>query len=171
MTSAQYIKYLSDKFSNYFDIDDNYHVDGQQIDLYAKSNIRNEKYVLSKKAVIWSYENNEHCLVKLSEDSTSHTEIINFIELLKTSVSKIVIPSEDHMSSVITGIYISDTSFNDSDISLANKFKYSKLFSLGFKGWCDVRLVLVDLAKDQIYTNKKGREVKDFYFSILNNNN
>jgi len=170
MTNDQYLKYLADKFSNYFDIYYNYQIDGQQIDLYANSNIRNEKYILSKKAVIWSYENNEYCLVKSSEDSCCYEELVSFIEFLKSSVSKIVVPSEEHMSSVITGIYISQTGFNGKDIILANKFKYSKLFSLGFKGWCDVRLILVDLAKNQIYTNKKGREVKDFYFSILKNN-
>ena len=81
MTNIQYLNYLADKFSDYFDIHHNYHIDGQYIDLYAKSNIRNEKYVLSKKAVIWSYENNEYCLVKSSENSIFHEEINNFTDI------------------------------------------------------------------------------------------
>jgi hypothetical protein len=34
---------------------------------------------------------------------------------------------------------------------------------LGIKGWCDIRLILVDLKGKKLYSNKKGKEVLSAY--------
>jgi hypothetical protein len=46
---------------------------------------------------------------------------------------------------------------------LFRKFKYNKGFAFGFKGWADIRLVLVSLNEGFIATNKKGKEVIELY--------
>ena len=67
------------------------------------------------------------------------------------------------MSTFLTGVMVSEKGFSQEVIQNAQKFKYSKDFLFTLKGWCDIRLILVDLERNEIITNKKGREVKKNY--------
>ena len=48
-------------------------------------------------------------------------------------------------------------------IDAIKKFKYHKGFAFGFKGWVDIRLILVTMDDEYIVTNKKGKEVREVY--------
>ena len=91
-------------------------------------------------------------------------EIIN---TLTDSVESIVKPDKDHMSSTITLVIVTDNFIDNKDRDVITKiisnFKYNKGFAFGFKGWADIRLVLVSLNEGFIATNKKGKEVIELY--------
>lgn len=70
------------------------------------------------------------------------------------------------MSSIITGVIVTEK-IQEENIENIKKeveqFKYNKGFAFGFKGWADIRLILVSLNEGLIATNKKGKEVSSFY--------
>ncbi len=167
MNSLEYIGLLKYEFTDFFDIFENYKIDNYNIPILARSIIRNERYALSKKFVLDAYENYEYCFINYNEANVTTDQLSSFIELLKSSVKTIVKPNEEHMSTTINGIYITDTGFNQEVIEKVRKFKFRKNFTFGLKGWCDIALVLVDLNEYKVYTNKQGRSSKDFYLSIL----
>lgn len=167
MNSYEYINILRKKLTNYFDIEENFSINNYILPLVGKSTIRNERYAFSKKFVLDAYENFEYCFVNYKKEEVNKAEILDFINLLKSNIKTLVTPDEEHMSSTINGIYITDTGFNKETIKIAKKFKFRKNFFFGLRGWCDIAIILVDLNKEKVYTNKQGRQSKDFYLSIL----
>ena len=106
-------------------------------------------------------------IVKSKSEIVNTNDIINFTNFLKSLSEKIVTPSDEHMSTIINGIYIGDKGFSDEAIKVGKKFKSHKTFAFGFKGFCDIRLFLIDLAENKLYTNRDGKAMKSFYQPIL----
>ncbi|MCG8540232.1 MAG: hypothetical protein MJA82_09870 [Clostridia bacterium] len=143
-------------------MEEKYKYNKEEFDLFALSNIRNEKYMATKRIRIYAFENDEYCFMKyyksLNEDSLG-----KIIDILKISINDYIKPHDEHMSSTITGILAVDN-IEDSDIiKKVKKFHYQKSFALGFKGWVDVRLVLVDLNRKDVITSKRAKGVEKFY--------
>ena len=167
MDSIEYINLLKDNMKSYFDIFEDYTINTKELDIYGRSIVRNESYIGNKKFVLDAYENYEHCLIKSTQKEVDKDEIEKFTEFLKSSMNILVTPCKEHMSTIISGVYISDLGFSEEAIHIAKKFKHSKTFSMGLKGWCDEKLILIDLKKNKVYTNREGKKNKKFYESIL----
>jgi hypothetical protein len=133
-----------------------------EMDLFARSFIRNERFIASKKLTVYAYENNEYCFIKKNK-TISKESFSQFTDFLKGAVNEYVTPHGEHMSSVITGIVVLEDDPGEEMRKQFKDFKYHKSFAFGFKGWVDIRLILVVLDKGEVITNKKGREVQQFY--------
>jgi hypothetical protein len=150
MELLEYLNIIEKKLKSSFDIKRNYTLNNIQFDMFAEYHLRNEKYVLVKKAIVYAFENNEYSFIKYCEelDKEYLQEIIN---TLTDSVESIVKPDKDHMSSTITLVIVTDNFIDNKDRDVITKiisnFKYNKGFAFGFKGWADIRLVLVSLMK------------------------
>ncbi|GMG96519.1 hypothetical protein [Tepidimicrobium xylanilyticum] len=162
MEYKEYLDNIERKLQSYFDIERNYNLNGYQLDLYAKYHFRNERYILSKKFVVYGYENNEHIFIKHFEEIDEKC-LKEFIDFLVNSIDDVVKPDENHMSSIITGVLVAKHKPNTEIIDAIKKFKYHKGFAFGFKGWVDIRLILVTIADKYIITNRKGKEVRKVY--------
>jgi len=165
MENSQYMDIIEEKLQGSFDVTKNYIINDFQYDLFAEYYLRNESYVLVKKAVVYAFENNEYCLIKYYKD-LNKSSYNNYIYNLIQSIEALVNPSKEHMSSIITGVIVTDNILSEDledIIKTINRFKYNKGFAFGFKGWADIRLVLVSLNEGLIATNKKGKEVSKVY--------
>ncbi|MEL7648060.1 MAG: hypothetical protein AAGU76_08195 [Sedimentibacter sp.] len=165
MDISQYLDLVDSKLKNSFDVSRNTVVNGINYDLYAQFKLRNERYVLTKKAVVYAFENNEYCLVKHFQKIDERV-LDSFTEELKKSVECIVSPSSEHMSSIITAVAVTDNMPPGDFENLKGKverFRYNKGFAFGFKGWADIRLLLVSLDEGLTAANKKGKEVAKVY--------
>ena len=162
MKFNEYKENLGERFLRYFDVEKDYQCCGVQFDLFAKSNTRNERYIATKKAVVYAFENNEYCLVKYFND-INNDSLDNFSEVLKNSIDVFVKSNEEHMSSVITGVIVMDNLDDSEIIEKIKKYKYQKSFTFGLKGWVDVRLVLVDLSTESVISSKKVNKVDKIY--------
>ncbi|NLX62418.1 MAG: hypothetical protein GXZ06_07985, partial [Tissierellia bacterium] len=118
--------------------------------------------VLSKKIVIYAIENNEYIFIKYF-DGLDDNSLKDYTESLIKSIDDIVKPDENHMSSVITGVLVTKYKPSGAILDTIKKFKYHKGFAFGFKGWVDIRLILVTMEDNHIVTNKKGKEVREVY--------
>lgn len=162
MNYKEYLDNIEKKLIRYFDIERDYSFNGYQLDLYAKFHFRNERYVLSKKFVVYAYENNEYIFIK-HFDKIDEIKLKEFTNFLISSIDAVVKPDEEHMSSIITGVLVLDDMPCEEIIETIKKFKYHKEFTFGFRGWVDIRLILVTIINGYIITNKKGKEVKKVY--------
>lgn len=162
MDFQTYLDNIEKKLQGSFDIEKNYRINDYEYDLFARYQLRTEKYILFKQAVIDAMENYEYCLIKHFH-SVNKDNIKEYTGSLIKSVDKIVNPNEEHMSSIITGIIVSDNMPDFDIIDSIKRFKYHKGFAFGFKGWVDIRLILVTMEDEYIVTNKKGKEVKEVY--------
>ncbi len=162
MDFNSYLENIEKKLQGYFDLEKNFLYKEINFELYAKFFTRSERYILTKKAKIFGIESNEHCFVK-NYTELDKEKLQEFIQLLKSACVDFVAPHEEHMSSIVTGVLVLDQSCEKDLINIVEKFKYQKSFALGLKGWADIRIILVFLDKGEVFTNKKGREVKEVY--------
>lgn len=162
MEFEDYLKNIEKKLQNNFDIKRNYIIDDYKYDFFAEYHLRNERYILTKKTVIDAMEVNEYCFIKYF-NSINQYDLQSFIESLIKNIDILVTISRDHMSSIITGIIVLDNRPSDEIINNIRKFKYHKGFAFGFKGWVDIRLILVTMNEQYIVSNKKGKEVCKVY--------
>ncbi|MCK9444468.1 MAG: hypothetical protein M0Q14_08075 [Tissierellaceae bacterium] len=162
MELKEYLDLIETKLISNFDIERNYSFNNVKYDLFAKFYMRNERYFLTKKAVIYAMEANEFCFVKYF-DNFNELDFQNFTKELIDSKDVLINLDDDHMSTIITGVIVLKDKPTDEIAKTIEKFKYYKSFAFGLKGWVDIRLVLVAMNQKYIVTNKKGKEVKDVY--------
>jgi len=162
MDIHKYLETTEQKLSKYFDIKKPYRYKDLNMDLFAQSFIRNEKYFVTKKAIVYAFENNEYNFIK-SYKNLDENQLNSFLDILKNATEDFVNPNNQHMSTVINGIIIVNDGFREDLKKIIEKFKFNRSFAFGFKGWSYIRLVVVDLNKGEVITNKRGKEVKKFY--------
>lgn len=165
MEFNEYAGTIERKLQRSFDIARDHSISGIRYDLFAEFRMRNEKFILSKKAVIYAFENNEYCLMRympeLAADDAAH-----FTDDIVRAVVDLVKPDGEHMSSVLTGVLVFGDGREDTIVKAAEevrRFRYHRSFSLGFRGWVDIRLLLVSLEGGVIAANKRGEQVSKVY--------
>lgn len=158
-----YLDNLEKKLTRSFDIKRDWNINGVRYDMFAEYHLRNEKYVLVKTAVIYAFENNEYFLVKRFEQLDRHI-CKEFTDGLVKSVDALIKPDGNHMSSTLTGVIVVDDLPDSEEIlKIIKLFKYNKQFSFGFKGWADIRLLLVSLKGGVIATNGKAKQISSVF--------
>ena len=161
LKADEYLQQLKSMYRSYFDLQENKEIAGRNFDLYAFSHIQNEKYFASKKIKIWEYAKYEHCLIK--NITSKSNELIPDKNFLNKTIDELVELHRNHKQSYITIVNISEKSLSNKEIEKIQNFSFSKSFLLGFRGWCDIRLITVDLQNNKVYVNKKAQKVKDNY--------
>lgn len=117
-----------------------------------------ERYVLTKKAKLWAAETNEYVFLfhvnELTMDSFARCRDL----ALERGMEKIH-PHPEHMYSHITAILLCDTAQPDA-LELLERYKKSASFKLSLHGWMEYRIAAVDLSTAEVFTNRKGKELK-----------
>lgn len=163
MKLEEYLETLRGKYEAYFDIYPDYSMLGRRVDLFACSHVRNEKFFISKKATLGAWETNEYCLVEGHAAKVYAPQVQDFTTFLVNAANELVKPHKEHMSSVVTGILVSEQGFDHEAIHIGTRFKCSRSFWFGLRGWYSVCLLLVDLSTGQVHASPKGKEVMESY--------
>ncbi|MCF6466779.1 hypothetical protein [Clostridium sp. Cult2] len=162
MDFNDYLLTIEKRLEKNFDTIRNYTINDYNINLFAKYNIRTERYILTKKTVIDAMENNEYCFIKFFENFDKY-HLRTYTDFLIGIIDILVNPNKEHMSSTITGVIVLENKPSSDIVNAIKNFKYHKGFAFGFKGWADIRLILVTINDKYIVTNKKGKEVSKVY--------
>lgn len=159
----EYLKELQARYRAYFDIFPDYSLLGRTVGLFARCHVRHEKFFLSRKATIGAWETSEYCLVEGRQAGIGTDQVRDFTAFLVRAVDELVKPHEEHMSSIVSGILVSERGFEPEAIRLGTGFRHERSFWFGLRGWCSVRLLLVDLSSGKVYASRKGKEVMRIY--------
>ncbi len=165
MEFNEYAGTIERKLQRSFDIARDHSISGARYDLFAEFRMRNEKFILSRKAVIYAFENNEYCLMRYMPELAAG-DVPRYTDDIVRAVVELVKPDGEHMSSVLTGVLVFGDGKEDIIAKAAEdvrKFRYHRSFSLGFRGWVDIRLLLVSLKEGVIAANKRGEQVSKVY--------
>ena len=158
-----YLKDLEERYKYYYEVERDKEISGVKVDIFAKSSTEHFRQVLTKSIKIDQHYTKEYAAVKAEKRFVDKNEVKEFSQFLISSINKLSPPSVDTMSTILNGVLISASGFSEEVISYAKKFKFSKSFLLGIKGWCDIRLIIVDLKEEKLYSNRKGKEVLSAY--------
>ena len=158
-----YLKDLEERYKYYYEVERDKEISGLKVDIFAKSSTEHFRQVLTKSIKIDQHYTKEYAAVKAEKRFVDKNEVKEFSQFLISSINKLSPPSVDTMSTILNGVLVSTSGFSEEAVSFAKKFKFSKSFLLGIKGWCDIRLILVDLKEKKLFSNKKGKEVLSAY--------
>ncbi|MGN0316385.1 MAG: hypothetical protein ACI4E1_00445 [Lachnospira sp.] len=124
---------------------------------------RSEKYVISRKAELWT-ANCEEFIYLFSVDNLTE-ELFRQCEMyaLEDGMNRAHIGA-GHMYTYITPIFLCD-SCEPSAKKALKRCRHSKSFKLGFHGWMDFHVAMFNLADNSISSNKSGKCV----VKVLNN--
>ncbi len=157
-----YLDHLKEKLQSSYDVFEESCLDNINFQLHARYFLRTERYIASKKAVVFGIENNDYIFVKHLPQLNQ--EDLNFyLTWIDRNLEVIVKPHSEHMSSTLTLGLILDDEVNEELVESIIKAKIHRSYAWGFKGWADLRLVVYSLRDGAIFTNKKGREVKGLF--------
>ncbi|MBA7567393.1 hypothetical protein ES695_08740 [Candidatus Atribacteria bacterium 1244-E10-H5-B2] len=159
----EYLKDLEERYKYYYDVERDKEILNVRVDIFAKSSTEHFRQVLTKKIKIDQHYTKEYAVVKTLKGFGDKNEVENFSKFIKSLVNELFVPSVNTMCTIINGVLINTSGFSEEAIRLAERFKFSKSFMLGIKGWCDIRLILVDLKEQRLYSNQKGKEVLSAY--------
>lgn len=162
MELSTYLDLVQDRLAAYFDIYQHYEYHQNTFDLYAKSDMRNERYFASKKIKVYAIENKEHVFVRCVDSPTARV-LDDFWQTLVQAAEELPEPHEEHMSTIINGVLVTPQGVDVETQKAAEKLKHEKSFLFGLKGWVYIRLVIVDLAAESLVHNKRGKEVRELY--------
>ena len=152
----------------YYDIRWDYRFEGKQFPAFAEFHTYGEKYVLTKRAKLWEVNTHDFMFFELANklDENTLSDAVNFIT---TKAIRKVNPSPNHMSSALTLVIIANQCTNEA-FKQAKSTRFRKSFYLGFRGWTDLRLAVVDLSREsgkEVVTNAAGKQLKDALVSNL----
>jgi len=163
MKLEEYLEILRGKYEAYYDIYPDYSILGRRLDLYARSHMRSEQFFVTKKVTLGAWETNEYCLVEGHSAKVYAPQVQDFTTFLVNAADELVKPHKEHMSSAVTGILVSEQEFDPEAIHVGTRFKHSRSFWFGLRGWYSVCLLLVDLSSGQVHASPKGKEVMKSY--------
>ena len=123
------------------------------------------QYVISKKAELWSAENEEFLYLV----NIPHLTLETFEELkseIHADGMKRIHVGPGHMASYITAVFVCDTCDEDARKAL-KKCRIYKSFHFSLHGWMDHHTALVELSTGQIDGNLGGRHTAKILKKVL----
>lgn len=124
-----------------------------------------ERYVLVKRAKLWSAQTHEYMFIfhvpELTMDSLAQCR-----EFALTKGMEKIHPHPEHMCSYITAILLCDKAQPDA-LELLERYKKSVSFKLSLHGWMEYRIAAVDLSTAEVFANRKGKEIKKFLWNVI----
>lgn len=168
METAAYLDRTLAKYAGMFDIYRPYTIREKEYPAYGYFFSCNEKYVLVKKANLWSVHFYEHILFVEADVCTKelleelHGVITDYMEpqLVRRGEKY---PEKDHMYSYITLAVICREKPSDEIIKAIRHFRYEKDYMFTMRGHSEAHLVCADMETENVYTNFAGRKMKKVY--------
>jgi hypothetical protein len=163
MTIDEYLALLRERLSESYNVEAPWHFEGGFYVLYAHSKVVAGKYILHKKITYERMEVNEQVLVTSDAAPVTAERVSSFVAELRALVDKLVKPSDEHMSTALTGVIVAEGGFTADGARTLVRSGFTRHFWWGLRGWCFLRLIGVDLATGEVLANRRGKEVMKAY--------
>lgn len=172
MDSADYLNRLLLKYSGTFDIYQPYTILGKEYPAYGYFFSHVEKYVLVRKANMWSADTYEHVIfadtaelteAQLQEYRQAVGEYIEPTLVLKGEK----LPEPNHMYSYITIAVVSEKALSPQVKKAVKKFKFEKSYMHSIRGYLQTRIAVASMEDESVCVNGMGRSLKKLYKEVF----
>ena len=163
MNTVDCLTHIKSKLHNSFDFKETNIFPYLNVELFAEQKIVSEKYLFTKKFNIYQTQNHELIFVYKPTTPLSTESITYYTDIFKQYISKDIKIPKNHMSTIVTLVIITEEDISPEVIKKTEKVKYHKDFMLTLKGWSDLAIILIDLKKELVYSNKFGQKLINNY--------
>ena len=172
MDATVYLDRTLAKYAGSFDILKPYFACGTEYDAYGHYISQDEKYVLTRKANLWTIRGHEHVLFRIADACTAE-----MLDEAETAMKEHMIPDlvcrgerypeKDHMYSYLTFVFICNHSPSQDILERLCSYRFTQNFLFTFRGFAQAHLILVDMEKKQVYTNREAKQMREFFYSTF----
>lgn len=144
-----------------------YPADEEQLPLVARCDYfeHSEKYVISRKAELWSADSEEYLYLFDMPHLTAERYEACMKLATEDGMSRMKI-GPGHMCTYITAVIISDSA-DEEAVKVLKRSRFHKSFHFSFHGWMDYRAALVSVDSDKVQTNGAGRSMAKVMKKVL----
>lgn len=168
MDQSVYLNIILASYASNFDIYEEKNIHGRTYPAYAFFSSLGEKYVLVKKAKLWSVKAYEHVFFLEEEYCTPELldslmkEVTDYMEpeLVRKGEKY---PEEDHMYTYLTFAVLCLKTPDEAARKAIRNFRFDKGYLFSMRGHAEARLVVADLGKQEILTNPAGKPLMKMY--------
>ncbi|MBP3735941.1 MAG: hypothetical protein J6I56_02885 [Lachnospiraceae bacterium] len=163
-----YLDVILAKYAGSFDIQKDYLFENRTYPAYGSFSSLGEKYVLIKKAKLWSVKAFEY--IFFTDADTCTKELLDDIRRIMTDYMEPVLvrknekyPEKDHMYSYLTFAVLCRQKPSEDVIREIRKFSFDRGYLFSFRGHAEGHLVVADMETESVFTNAAGRELNKLY--------
>ena len=164
MTREELLEKLLKSYSAYYNIEE---LPETELPLAAKCtlNVHSEKYVLIKKAKLWSADSNEHLYI-FSLPVLKQDQYERCRDYAYEKGMELIHPAPGHMYTYITTLFLCEECEPKARKALT-RCRIFKNFRFSFYGWMDFHTALVELDTERVSTNSSGRDNAKFLKNVV----
>lgn len=172
MSGEAFLERLLNIYRSSYDLQAPFDLEGSRYDAYGFCKVTNAKYVLVKKAELWQTICYEHAFFKVLHDF-SLAELDSFLRQVQDQIEPQMVRKgqasmeKNHMYSDITGIFVCEQPLDREIQRKIRSARFYKSYQFSFRGYCQLRLLAVDLQDRQLVCNDAARALKKEYKKLL----
>ena len=151
----------------YFDVTKDYEYAGRRFAGYAELCSYNKQSALVERAKPWEVDALEYIFFDVADhlDDAWANEAYRY--MTNEAINKVT-ADENHVSSCVSLIVVVDSA-DEKTLAKIKKMHFRKNYSLGFRGWTDLRMAVIDLSSMEVITNGVGKEMTPVLRACLRN--
>ncbi len=173
MTPDKMKERLIQAYKHSYDLTAPYKFGGLSFDLYGYFYAHQEKYVLTREAQMWEKNGYDHLFVTMVDKID--VEFLSVLDrMIRDHAEPELVragrkhPAKNHMYSDITVVVISSSAISDNVRAWIRRYRFARNYLFTIRGWCDARLIAIDLAENSVYGNAKAKPLLSYYQKMLN---
>ena len=172
MNPADYLDRLLLKYSGTFDIYQPYRLLGREYPAYGYFFSHVEKYVLVRKANMWSADTYEHVLFA-NPDELTEAHLQEYRQAVEEYIEPTLIlkgeklPEPNHMYSYITIAVVAEKALSPQVKKAVKKFKFEKSYMHSIRGYVQTRITVASMEDESVCVNGMGRSLKKLYREVF----
>ncbi|MCD7836181.1 MAG: hypothetical protein LUG83_05975 [Lachnospiraceae bacterium] len=172
MNTMEYLDHLLLKYSNTFDIYMPYVIKGREYPAYGHYFSHVERYVLMRKANMWSTHTYEHILFMDVPECT--TEVIDEAQdIIENYMEPQLVrrggdtPEENHMSSYMNVIIIAGKALTGDAAGRIKKYKFEKGYNFNLRGFSRGNIACVSIEDKKFVSNRYLKDKRKLYEQVF----
>lgn len=172
MVCTAYLQKLFRSYRTSYDLTIPYVCGGVEFAAYGHFYAHQEKYILAEEIQMWETKGYDHIFF-LETEAVSAETLTEMDRVIRSIAEPGLVrggqryPEKNHMYSDITYVIVSSSKIKPELIKHVNRYRFSKNYLFTIRGWCDARVVAVDLAENRVYGNAKAKNLLPLYRSSL----
>ncbi len=168
MTEQSYLSRILQSYQESYDLTIPYSCEGLPFAAYGHFYAHQEKYMLVREVKMWESNGFDYVFFLEADTVTEHT-IADMDRIIRSYAEPELVrgggkyPVENHMYSDITYVILSKGRIEAPVVKLIQKYRFGKNYLFTLRGWCDARVVAVDLSENRVYGNGRAKKLIPFY--------
>lgn len=171
-TSRSYLARILQSYEGSYDLTAPHTCAGITFAAYGHFYAHQEKYMLVREVKMWENNGYDHVFF-LEVDMVTENTLADMDRIIRQYAEPELvrggrkIPVENHMYSDITYVILSAGAIAAPFVKLIQNYRFGKNYLFTLRGWCDARVVAVDLSENRVYGNSRAKKLIPFYRTLF----